>query len=55
LARELTQFSYPEIGSAFGGKDHSTVIYAAKKIEQKITADHSFRMLVDGVKESIRS
>ncbi len=55
LARELTQFSYPEIGSAFGGKDHSTVIYAAKKIEQKITADHSFKMLVDGVKESIRS
>lgn len=54
LARELTQFSYPEIGSAFGGKDHSTVIYAAKKIERRLGADHSFKALVDGVKESIR-
>ncbi len=55
LARELTQFSYPEIGSAFGGKDHSTVIYAAKKIEQRLATDNSFRVLVEGVKESIRS
>ncbi|NTV47491.1 MAG: chromosomal replication initiator protein DnaA [Chlorobiales bacterium] len=32
LARELTKASYPEIGEKFGGKDHSTVIYAVKKI-----------------------
>lgn len=55
LARELTQLSYPEIGSAFGGKDHSTVIYAAKKIELKLGSDHSFKVMVDGIKESIRS
>jgi len=32
LCRELTKASYPEIGEKFGGKDHSTVIYAVKKI-----------------------
>jgi chromosomal replication initiator protein len=32
LSRELTKASFPEIGDKFGGKDHSTVIYAVKKI-----------------------
>jgi chromosomal replication initiator protein len=32
ISRELTKASYPEIGEKFGGKDHSTVIYAVKKI-----------------------
>ncbi len=32
LSRELTKASFPEIGEKFGGKDHSTVIYAVKKI-----------------------
>jgi chromosomal replication initiator protein len=32
LAKELTKHSLPEIGSAFGGRDHSTVIHATKRI-----------------------
>ncbi|MGB5834513.1 MAG: chromosomal replication initiator protein DnaA [Thiohalocapsa sp.] len=32
LAKELTKHSLPEIGSAFGGRDHSTVIHATRKI-----------------------
>ncbi len=32
ICREFTKASYPEIGDKFGGKDHSTVIYAVKKI-----------------------
>jgi chromosomal replication initiator protein len=54
LARELTQNSYPEIGAAFGGKDHSTVIYGARKIEQRLSMDHSLKMLVDGIRDEIR-
>jgi chromosomal replication initiator protein len=33
LSRNLTDLSYKEIGKAFGNKDHSTVIYAVKRIQ----------------------
>ncbi len=41
LARELTQLSLPEIGNAFGGRDHSTVLHACKTIEQLKNNDNS--------------
>lgn len=34
LAKELTNHSLPEIGNAFGGKDHTTVLHACRKIEE---------------------
>jgi chromosomal replication initiator protein len=34
LAKELTRHSLPEIGDAFGGKDHTTVLHACRKIAQ---------------------
>ena len=34
LAKELTNYSLPEIGEAFGGRDHTTVIHACKKITE---------------------
>jgi len=34
LARELTSHSYPEIGEAFGGRDHTTVINACKRVAE---------------------
>jgi chromosomal replication initiator protein len=40
LARELTSHSFPEIGDAFGGRDHTTVMNACKKINELIQADH---------------
>jgi chromosomal replication initiator protein len=55
LARELTELSYPEIGAAFGGKDHSTVIYGARKIEKKIEQDQAFRHQIEALKKDIRS
>lgn len=40
LARELTSHSLPEIGDAFGGRDHTTVINACKRIAELKETDH---------------
>ncbi len=34
LAKELTNHSLPEIGDAFGGRDHTTVLHACRKVEE---------------------
>ena len=41
LSKELTNHSLPEIGEAFGGRDHTTVLHACRKIKelQETTAD----------------
>jgi chromosomal replication initiator protein len=39
LARRLTPLSLQEIGSYFGGRDHSTVLHACRKVEEAITHD----------------
>ena len=54
LARELTECSYPEIGAAFGGKDHSTVIHAVRKIEKTMEKDQSLKSTIEGLKREIR-
>ena len=47
LAKELTSHSLPEIGDAFGGRDHTTVLHACKRIkglrdtEQRVREDYS--------------
>jgi chromosomal replication initiator protein len=39
LARRLTLLSLQEIGSFFGGRDHSTVLHACRKVEEALTQD----------------
>ena len=48
LARELTEASLPQIGDRFGGRDHTTVIYAVNKIKRHLTDDRD-RQLYDVV------
>ena len=47
LTRILTRHSLPEIGKAFGGKDHTTVLYAYKKIEENLTSDSEIKYIVE--------
>ncbi len=42
LAKELTSRSLPEIGDAFGGRDHTTVIHACRKVKELIQTDADF-------------
>ncbi len=39
LAKELTERSYPEIGDAFGGRDHTTVLHACRKVRELRLSD----------------
>ena len=39
LAKELTNHSLPEIGDAFGGRDHTTVLHACRKIKELLTTN----------------
>ncbi len=55
LARELTQFSLPEIGAAFGGRDHTTVMYACKTIESLRNQDISLNADFNLLNQTLRS
>lgn len=43
LAKQLTPRSLPEIGRKFGGRDHTTVIHAVRKVEELTSQDQGFR------------
>jgi chromosomal replication initiator protein len=43
LSKELTDHSFPELGEAFGGRDHTTVLYACRKIDELCDTDGRIR------------
>jgi len=49
LARKLTKMSFPEIGAHFGGKDHSTIIYAFNKIEKQLLYNQKTKNVVNNL------
>lgn len=55
LACVMTEMSSTDIGRAFGGKDHSTVLHARKKIEKKIEEDPFFLELVNRIQADIKA
>ena len=42
LSKMLTTKSYPEIGNSFGGRDHTTVMHAVKRVEELMARDQEF-------------
>lgn len=55
LAKQLTTRSLPEIGRKFGGRDHTTVMHAVKKIEELRAADRGFADDVDLLRKMLES
>jgi len=55
LAKQLTARSLPEIGRKFGGRDHTTVMHAVKKIEELSARDSSFAEDVELLRRMIES
>ncbi len=55
ISRQLTSSSYPEIGERFGGKDHSTIIHAIRKIERLMEEDFQLRSTIENLKKELTS
>ena len=53
LCREIANMSFPQIGIDFGGRDHSTVMHACKKIEKEVKEKSNTKLIVDSVKNII--
>ncbi len=53
LARQLTHASLADIGRAFGGKDHTTVLHAVDKIQKLVQEDPKLRTTLDGLIQGI--
>ena len=49
VSRQLTQHSLSEIGRYFGGKDHATVIYACKQVDEKREKDENLNKSVENI------
>ena len=54
LCRKLTSHSFPEIGTFFGNKDHTTVMFACKKIAERTEADEELRGIVQLLTASLQ-
>ncbi|HUV38005.1 MAG TPA: chromosomal replication initiator protein DnaA [Planctomycetota bacterium] len=55
LARQLTNLSLGDIGRLFGGRDHTTVLYACEKIEKRRETDESLAGIVAELARELRS
>lgn len=54
LARNLTEMSTTQIGDAFGGKDHTTVMHATNKVKNRLDTDPFFAALINKITQEIK-
>ncbi len=54
IAKQLTALSLSDIGRAFGGKDHATVIYSCKQIDEKRASDENLNKAIENIIKKIK-
>ncbi len=54
LSKQVTNGSLSDIGKQFGGKDHATVIYACKQIEERRSKDETFDRMIENLLHKIK-
>jgi chromosomal replication initiator protein len=54
LSKQLTSLSLNDIGKNFGGKDHATVIYSCKQVEDKRAKDEAFNRMIENLLRKIK-
>ena len=54
IGREITDYSTTEIGQAFGGRDHTTVMHSIDKIKGQLLTDPSLDSTIESLKRSIK-
>ncbi len=55
LTREMTGMSLPQIGTVFGGRDHTTVLHSCKTVESSIKSNATVNAVVEDIKQSLKS
>jgi chromosomal replication initiator protein len=55
LSKKFTSKSLPEIGRRFGGKDHTTVMHAVKRVDELMAADHEFSQDIEMLSRLLQS
>lgn len=53
LCKELTNKSFPDIGRRFGGRDHTTIMHAVKKVTKMVRENEVFAQFVNRIRETI--
>jgi chromosomal replication initiator protein len=53
LARDILQMQLIEIGQAFGGRDHSTVIHSVDKVQRQMSRDRGFRERIESARAEL--
>ncbi len=55
IVREITQMSMASIGEEFGGRDHSTIVYAIQQVEKNMKVDFRYREMVEDIIKNIQN
>lgn len=53
VVRSITNLPMKSIGDEFGGRDHSTIVYAIQKVESQMAKDSSYKNMVNDIIKNI--